>query len=70
MLAEAGILPGDVPVRHPAELFSFVVLKDNQEGIQGDFLFLFPQPGLKLFRKERRYYFEFTVTGAKLEIEA
>src|SRR3954471_2820485 len=70
MLSVPGLFPGDVPIRHPAELLPFNALQHDQEWIQRHLLFLFSQPGFQLFRKERRSHLEFAVSAPELEVDA
>ena len=70
MLPIAGLFPGNVPIRHPAELLAFAVLQYDQEGIQRDLLLLFSQPRFQLVWKERRNHSEFAFAVSELEIEA
>ena len=53
MLSVPGLFPGDVPIRHPAELLPFNALQHDQEGVQRHLLFLFSHE-----RKTDRLYFD------------
>jgi len=70
MLSVPGLFPGDVPIRHPAELLPFNALQHDQEGVRRHLLFLFSQPGFQLVRKECRNRFEFAIAAPELEIDA
>jgi hypothetical protein len=69
VLSVAGVLPGDVPVGHPAELFAFGVLQHDQERIERDLFLFFPEPRFELFGQEGGNDLEVTIAGSKLKIE-
>ncbi len=70
MLPKASVFSRDMPIGHPAELAAISdAFQRDQEGIEGHFLFLLPQPGLQLIRQECRDNFEGAVAIAQLEIQ-
>ena len=69
MLPIACLFSCHMPIRHPAELFAFAGLEDDEEGIERDLFLLLSKPGFQLLGQECRNHSVIAAPGAELKIE-